>query len=294
MNQNKISRNFWIGLTTVIALFLFYFGFNFLKGKNIFDKTEDYYVRLADTGGLSRSAAVVINGYTVGKVNDLKFDYDKMESSVASLSLDRTLRLPKGTTSFVQTNPFGGAVLILEVGESSEYFAPGDTIPSRVKPGLMAEIEEVIAPKIAESLSSLDSLIATVNAVVADPNIKTTLQEFTASATNIRNTSAQLNRYMAGKVPSILDNIDSTSVAVHHIASSVPTAELEQAILEFKSVVANLQKVSGQLNGKDNSLGLLLNDQQLYEQLQSTVSSADSLLTDIKKNPKRYLNISVF
>ena len=294
MNQNKISRNFWIGLATVIALFLFYFGFNFLKGRNIFDQSDEYFVRLADTGGLSRSAAVIINGYTVGKVKELKFDYERMDYSVASLSLDETLKLPKGSSSFVQTNPFGGAVLVINVGNSSDYFAPGDTIPSEVKPGLMQEIEEVIAPKIAKSLSSLDSLIATVNAVVADPNITTTLSEFSASAANIRATSAQLNAYMAGKVPAILDNVDSATMAVNHIASSVPTAELEQAILEFKAVVENLRKVSGQLNGNDNSLGLLLNDQELYEQLQSTVSSADSLLTDIKKNPKRYLKISVF
>lgn len=158
----------------------------------------------------------------------------------------------------------------------------------------MQEIEEVIAPGIARSLHSLDSLIATVNTVVADPNITTTLTEFSASAKNIRNTSAQLNAYMAGKVPSILNNIDSASFAVNHIASSVPTQELEQAILEFKAVVSNLQKVSSQLNGSDSSLGLMLNDPQLYRQLQATVSSADSLLTDIKKNPKRYLKISVF
>lgn len=294
MKQNKISRNFWIGLSTVIALFLFYFGFNFLKGRNVFDTTEDYYVRLTNTGGLSRSATVTINGYTVGRVKDLQFDYDNMDSSVAALSLERTLKIPKGTTSFVQTNPFGGASLVLDVVKSNEFYAPGDTIPSKVKPGLMQEIEEVIAPGIARSLHSLDSLIATVNTVVADPNITTTLTEFSASAKNIRNTSAQLNAYMAGKVPSILNNIDSASFAVNHIASSVPTQELEQAILEFKAVVSNLQKVSSQLNGSDSSLGLMLNDPQLYRQLQATVSSADSLLTDIKKNPKRYLKISVF
>lgn len=294
MKQNRTSRNFWIGLTTVVALFLFYFGFNFLKGRNIFDDTEEYYVRLSDTGGLSRSAPVIINGYSVGKVKDLKFDFNHMESSAASISLDHELKLPKGTVSYVEMNPLGGAVLVLEVGKSGEYYAPGDTIESRVKPGLIQELEEVIAPKIARSLNSLDSLIATVNAVVADPNITATLSEFSASAANIRNTSAQLNSYMAGKVPSILNNIDSATYAVNHIAKSVPTAELEQAILDFKGVVANLQKVSTRLNGVDSSIGLLLNDPVLYRQLQATVSSADSLLTDIKKNPKRYLKISVF
>ena len=294
MKQNKISRNFWIGLATVIALFLFYFGFNFLKGRNIFDSSELYYVRLADTGGLSRSAAVNLNGYTVGKVKDLKFDYENMDSSVASLALEKDLRVPKGSIMYVQSNPLGGAVLILQVSDSKESYAPGDTIESVVKPGLMQSIEEEIAPRIATTLKSLDSLIASVNAVVEDPNITLTLREFSASAANIRQTSAGLNALMASKVPNILQNVDSATLNVNRIASSVPAEELEQAVLEFKSVVANLQKVSAQLNAKDNSLGLLLNDPELYRQLQTTVSSADSLLTDIKANPKRYLNISVF
>ena len=294
MKQSKISRNFWIGLATAIALFLFYFGFNFLKGRNVFDSTREYYVRLADTGGLSRSAPVVINGYTVGKVKDLLFDYGRMESSLASLSLDKELKVPKGTVAFVQTNPFGGASLILEVAKSSDYLAPGDTIPSRLNSGLLETIEKEIAPKISETLGSLDSLIAQVNAVVADPNLKATLSEFSASAANIRQTSARLNRLMASKVPSILDNVDSATLTVKNIAASVPAGELEQTIRDFKSVVDNLRKVSEDLGGTDGSLGLLLNDPDLYRRLQAAVASADSLLADIKQNPKRYLNISVF
>lgn len=297
MKDKKISRNFWIGLTTVIALFLFYFGFNFLKGRNVFESTEEYFVPLSDTGGLSRSSSVLINGYTVGKVKDLKFDYENMYSSVAILAVSRDLNLPLGTTAYVKTNPFGGAAMILEVPEVNTgdyYFTPGDTIPSRIRPDLMKEIEEEIAPQVSRSLASLDSLIATVKSVVSDPNITSTISEISLSAANIRNTSAQLNAYMSKKMPTILNNIDSTSIAVKQISNSVPADELESAVLEFKAVVANLRKVSDQVNGKDSSVGLLLNDPELYRQLQSTVSSADSLITDIKNHPKRYLKISIF
>lgn len=293
-NISDSSKAFKIGGITIITVVLFYFGINFLKGKNVFDRSKTYYIVLNDTHGLGRTSSVTLNGYRVGHVSDIRFDYDSMSKSVASIALDRDLKLPKGSTASVYANPFGGAQLRLTVGSDDGTIQPGDTIRSIDAAGLLDKFENEIVPSITKMTASMDTLLANLNAVVTDPNIPEAISEINASARNIRQTSYRLNTLMQQKLPSIIDNIDETTVSLREASGAVQASDIEAAVNDFKLVVANLQKAASQLEGTDGTLGLLLNDPVMYQQLQRTIASADSLIVDIKENPKRYLKISIF
>lgn len=293
-NISDSSKAFKIGGITIITVVLFYFGVNFLKGKNVFDRSKTYYIVLNETHGLGRTSSVTLNGYRVGNVSDIRFDYDSMSKSVATIALDRDLKLPKGSTASVYANPFGGAQLRLTVGSDDGTIQPGDTIRSIDAAGLLDKFENEIVPSITKMTASMDTLLANLNAVVTDPNIPEAISEINTSARNIRQTSYRLNTLMQQKMPSIIDNIDETTVSLREVSGAVQASDIEAAVNDFKLVVANLQKAALQLEGTDGTLGLLLNDPVMYQQLQRTIASADSLIVDIKENPKRYLKISIF
>ena len=293
-NISDSAKAFKIGIITIITVVLFYFGVNFLKGKNVFDRSKTYYIVLNETHGLGRTSSVTLNGYRVGNVSDIRFDYNSMSKSVATIALERDLELPKGSTAEVYANPFGGAQVKLTVGTEEGTIQPGDTIRSVDTADLLDKVENEIVPSITKMVASMDTLLANLNAVVTDPNIPEAISEINASARNIRQTSYRLNTLMQQKLPSIMDNIDETSVSLREASGAVQASDIEAAVNDFKLVVANLQKAASQLEGTDGTLGLLLNDPVMYQQLQRTIASADSLIVDIKANPKRYLKISIF
>lgn len=293
-NISDSAKAFKIGIITIITVVLFYFGVNFLKGKNVFDRSKTYYIVLNETHGLGRTSSVTLNGYRVGNVSDIRFDYNSMSKSVATIALERDLALPKGSTAEVYANPFGGAQVKLTVGTGEGTIQPGDTIRSVDNADLLDKVENEIVPSITKMVASMDTLLANLNAVVTDPNIPEAISEINASARNIRQTSYRLNTLMQQKLPSIMDNIDETSVSLREASGAVQASDIEAAVNDFKLVVANLQKAASQLEGTDGTLGLLLNDPVMYQQLQRTIASADSLIVDIKENPKRYLKISIF
>lgn len=292
--NNTRSRAFRIGIITVITAVLFFFGINYLKGKNVFDRTETYYVILDDTQGLGRSSIVTLNGYRVGNVSDIRFDYGSMSRSIAVLALDRELKLPRGSAAAVHANPFGGAQLRMTLGTESGTIQPGDTIRVINTVSLMDKLEDEIVPSLTQMIASMDTLLANIDKVVSDPNIPSAISEINSSARNIRQTSQRLNALMQNKLPQIVDNIDQTTLSLRNASGAVQASDIETAINDFKAVVERLQAAAGQLEGKDGTLGLLLNDPNMYRQLQRTIESADSLIVDIKQNPKRYLNISIF
>ncbi len=292
-NSNS-SQVFKIGLVTIITAGLFFFGINYLKGKNIFSRSHTYYVTLNDTNGLGRSSSVTLNGYRVGHVSDIQFDYSGMSKSIATLSLDRNLKLPIDTSAEVYVNPFGGAQLKLKVGNSQSMLQSGDTIQSLNTIGLLSRLESEIVPNISVMIANMDTLISKLNTIVSDPTIPETLTEINTSAQNIRQASHQLNNLMRHKLPTIVDNIDATTQSLHNVAGAIQASDIEGTIQDFKLVVTNLQKATAELDQTNGTLGRLLNDSTMYFQLQRTIESADSLMTDIKKNPKRYVKISIF
>lgn len=291
------SQAFKIGLATLISLFLLYFGINFLKGSKIFEKTASYYMVFPNSGGLEPTSQVVINGYRVGKVSKINFDYSHLGDIIVELSVNRNLKLPKGTKGVITNNIMGGSSIMLTIptDRTTGLLQPGDTIPHTPSAAdLFAQVQDKIVPNIAQVTAELDTLLDGLNRIVHAPQIPLTMEAINSSAQSLQTTTAQLNALMNNKVPTIVDNIQVSSKAISETSERINRVEFESILQDFTNVVAELKKFSSKLNAQDNSMGLLLNDPVLYEQLTRASRSADSLLIDIRTNPKRYVHFSVF
>lgn len=298
IGKKNSSRAFKIGLATLISLFLLFFGINFLKGSKIFEKTAKYYIVFPNSGGLNTSSAVVINGYKVGKVTKLDFDYKVLGDIIVEITVNDDLALPRGTTGVVTRSLMGGSSVRLDIPHTRTQglHTFGDTIAVATSSAsnLFDTVEKDIAPSVMQVTQQLDTLLAGLNKIVNAPQIPLTIEAINGSAQSLRSTTARLNALMHHKVPMIVDNLETSSASISDVSRKINQVEFEAVLTDFTRVVADLKQFSGRLNEKDNSLGLLLNDPILYDQLTRASKSADSLLIDIRSNPKRYVHFSIF
>lgn len=284
-----------IGIATITTLLMFYFGFNFLKGINIFDRNKTYYATFSNLQGVDRSTSVYLNGYRVGNVRSIKFDYNHFDGNVVQLSLDAELQIPLNTVAVIRDNPLaGGSIHLITPEGATGFVASGDTLVGQSTVDFLAKLSDELLPNLNSAILSIDTLSSSVNGLVNSTELRQIMAQLDASTKAISTTTRRLDGLMAGKVPSILNSVEASAQSVQNVTGKVEAANVEQTLADFSRVVAELKAVSSQINSKEGSLGLLINDQQLYHKLDSAVVSADSLLQDIKANPKRYVRFSLF
>lgn len=284
-----------IGIATITTLLMFYFGFNFLKGINIFDRNKTYYATFSNLQGVDRSTSVYLNGYRVGNVRSIKFDYNHFDGNVVQLSLDAELQIPLNTVAVIRDNPLaGGSIHLITPEGATGFVASGDTLIGQSTVDFLAKLSDELLPNLNSAILSIDTLSSSVNGLVNSTELRQIMAQLDASTKAISTTTRRLDGLMAGKVPSILNSVEASAQSVQNVTGKVEAANVEQTLADFSRVVAELKAVSSQINSKEGSLGLLINDQQLYHKLDSAVVSADSLLQDIKANPKRYVRFSLF
>lgn len=292
---NHKQKLLLIGIITLTTLLMFYFGFNYLKGINVFEKNKSYFATFDNIQGVDRSTRVYLNGFRVGNVREINFDYATFKGAVVELALDENLKIPQNTVAVIQNNPLGGgAIHLMPPEEIASFMAVNDTIKGESATDFMASLTEELLPNLNKAILSIDSLSGSVNSLVNSPDVAQTLAQLNASTRAIQSTSRRLDGFMGGQVPRILEQVEGTTQSLQTVSGQIESAQLEKTLADFTQVVADLRSISGQINSKDGSLGLLLNDKGLYTQLDSAVQSADSLLQDIKAHPKRYLKISIF
>lgn len=284
-----------IGVTTLATILMFYFGFNFLKGINIFEQNNTYYATFSNLQGVDRSTSVYLNGYRVGNVRSIKFDYKHFNGNVVQLSLNSELQIPLNTVAVIRDNPLaGGSIHLMTPAETTGYVAHGDTLVGQSTVDFMSKISDELLPNLNAAILSIDSLSGSVNGLINSTEVQEIMSQLNASTKAISSTTRRLDGLMSGTVPKILDSVEASAGSVQSVTGKIEEANIEQTLADFSRVVSELKAVSVQLNSKEGSLGLLLNDQQLYQKLDSAVLSADSLLQDIKANPKRYVRFSLF
>lgn len=291
------SKEVKIALVAICGIVILYFGMNFLKGLTIFSSNDNYYVRFNDISGLSPSSPVFANGYRVGVVEDVQFDYKQPNRIVTVLGLDKQLALPRGTVAEITSDFLGNVKLELRFGpDATDLLALGDTIDGCLQSGIMSKAAEMM-PQVAQMLPKLDSILASVNGLLADPSLAATLHHADQISENLTTTTRQLNQLMAtvnGRLPSMTAKADSILSNAEQLTGHLSELDLQGTLQRVDQMLEDLQKLTALLNSKEGSVGLLLNDPGLYENLTSTMRAADSLLQDIKEHPSRYINVSVF
>lgn len=294
-----------IGITAVVAIILFYIGINFLKGVNVFTTTNTYYVKFENAGGLTPSASVLANGYAVGIVREINYNYSDNQSVVVSIELDKAMHVPEGTTAELETSLMGSVTLHLLPGKNPvKYLERGDTISGRQHFGAMERAAEML-PQVEQMLPKVDSIMGNLNRLTGDSAMLALVKNLAVISENLAQTTSRVDHLMGKEIPVLLSNMNALTGNLNKVAGDIAKGNLDSTMTVLHATMQNAETLTSRLNAltstlnssvtsTDNSLGLLLNDRSIYDGLNHTIHSADSLLIDIKANPKRYIHFSVF
>ena len=291
----SISREVKIGLTGIIALVVLFLIINFLQGSSLFSTQDTYYINFRNAKALAKSSPVYADGYNVGIVSNIHYDYDHPGSGViVEIAVEHGMRVPAGTVAVLDEAMLGGCTLNLLMGNSPvERFAPGDTLPSEANNGLMSRAAELL-PKLEQTMAKVDTLLTTLNTVASDPNIQAILSNANELTANLGQTSRSLNQLLEKDVPAMTTTFNQAGQNVVALTDSLRQLNLAATLAKVNGVVSNVDQMTARLNSKDNNVGLLLNDTTLYGNLNRTTLDAARLLEDLKAHPKRYVHFSVF
>ena len=313
----KISNETKVGALTAIAITLLVLVFNFLKGKSLF-KTGNYlYAKYSNTKGIMVSNPVLINGFQVGNVSDIENADANLKDIIVTIKLKAKYNIPANSIASIKGNPLGTPSMEIVMGDGATFLNSGDTLVTGDDPGLLGSLTEKVAPiadQLKVTLHSLDSVLKNVNSIF-DANTKSNLQ---GTMGNINKTTASL-AVSAGSIQAMLnqqssainqsmknlssftknladnnEKITRMMTNIEKTTENLSKADIDGSIASLKKAIDNLNGLVEKVGSKDGTLGLLMNDKQLYYQLLNTVRSANILVDDLKTHPKRYVNISVF
>ena len=294
MMKKIFTREVKIGLSFIAAVVCIIFGLNFLKGINIFAPSNRYYAEFDNLDGLVVSNNVVVRGYKVGQVTEITYDFTLEHPFVVTILVDDAIRLPLGSTMLLRDDGLmGGKVIDIIYGNQTELHAVGDTVPSDVAPGLMAVVGQLV-PRLEGTISHVDSVLESVNSLVASPEIKNSLKSVERITADLQVSSAQLKRVMNTQLPGIMSDINTVTGDLKKASGDLRQIEFAELFARIDHTVNNLQVFSEKLNSSEGTIGKLMNDNALYDNLNTTVGSVNELVVDLKANPKRYVHFSLF
>ncbi len=358
--KSIFNKNVIIALVMVLGLGLLYWGIEFLKGANLFEPVNYYITKFDNVSGLNVSTPVTVNGFQVGLVKELDYDYNTNKITV-KMRLDEELKIPVGSSVQLSNELLSASSLSINLSNATAYYKVGDEIPSATKAGLLDKVGTEIMPQVNEIMPHVNDILNNVNALLSNPSLQNSVSQFDDIVSKINNSAKDLNVMLAnlsnlsqglnGSVPGVVDgitgieknvdgtindlhtnlnaltgninevvgnvkgftgtlpsvtnsintvagNLNTVSGTLNNKISELPTQKLDKTIDELNATLTELRELTAELKGKLNnnnsSLGLLLNDRQLYDNANGAVMSLDSLINDLKANPKRYVTIKVF
>ena len=294
--MKKYNKEIQIAVVAILGVIVLYYGMNFLKGLTI-STESNYYVKFNDISGLSNSCPVYANGYKVGVVENIIYDFDNPGNILAVLEIKDEMRVPKGTTADIVSDFLGNIKLELKLGDRAVGFLePEDTIDGGQDKGALSKAAEMI-PQVQALLPKLDSILVSVNALLADPAIANSLHNIDQITGTLTSTSRELNRLTVSlnqQMPQMLENADGMLANANTLTRNLNELDLAATMQKVDNTLRNVEQMTAKLNSKDGTLGLLMRDPDLYNNLNATMMHADSLMIDLKQHPKRYVHFSVF
>jgi phospholipid/cholesterol/gamma-HCH transport system substrate-binding protein len=289
-----MKKEFKIGLVGIVALVALFFGINFLKGKDLFNTNNEYYVRFSNAKGLAKSSVVYADGFEVGIVSDILYDYNKPGNVLIEISVDPYLVLCHGTDVTLDAGLMGGCTMnITPAPISDKVYHHGDTIPGNNSAGLMSKAEDIM-PKVVAITDKLDTLVTSLNRLVKDPHLPAIISNVEQVTEDLTYTTQHLNTLMGRDIPALAQTYNKVGENVLLITENFKTLNLQPTIDSVNTTISNVNTILSQMRNPNGTLGALMYDRSLYNNLNMTVGSMDSLMTDIKARPKRYVHFSIF
>lgn len=286
-----------IAIVAIVGLVVLFLGMNFLKGLELFSSDNRYYISFRDISGLSSSCPIYADGYKVGVVRGIVYDYSQSKDIIVEADINKDMRIPKGSSAEIVSDLMGNVkVNLLLASNPRERVNPGETIVGGINDGAMGQMKDLI-PVVQDMLPKLDSILASVNLLLQDPAIANSLHNVETVTGNLTVSTRRLNTLLGtlnSRMPGLLAKADGVMDNAQVVTSNLSKVDVESTMSKVNATLDNVQAFTDQLNNNTGSLGLLMRDPNLYYNLNATVKSADSLLIDLKSHPKRYVHFSVF
>ena len=296
MNKNN-RKEIKLALAVISAIVIVFVGINYLKGINLFKNYSVSYVNFEDVTGLEESNAVYVNGCPVGIVRTISYDYDNPGHIRVAVQVEEGMKFPVGSHAELKSAMLGGTTMSIILGKSNTYLQPGDEFNGCPERGIMDAVKE-LSPSIGSLLHKLDLAVGRLDTLLAHPALIGTLENMASVSGNLVITTSRVNRLLGNDIPSLLAKLDKVGDNTIQLTDRLKEVDYartialaQETLTEVKQLTSDLDK---KINSKEGSLGLLLNDNQLYVNLNSTLQSSDALLKDLKEHPKRYVHFSLF
>jgi phospholipid/cholesterol/gamma-HCH transport system substrate-binding protein len=307
----KIANETKVGILAVIALTGLILGFNFLKGSSLFQHSKKLYALFDNVDGMEVSNAVQIDGLTIGNISAInETDEDLSRGIRVTITLKKDVRIPANSVATLNPGLLLSPTVVITKGDDTRYLKDGDTLITKKKANLFSQVEQNINPivlKLNGTLTSLDSLIEVIGGMF-DPRTK---NNFSSIIANLAGSSAELQKllnnqtgYLAQSLKNLNDFTGNLSKNNEHItetvdnldktSASLASAKIPEAVQNFNATLSELRATIEHINSNNGTLGLLINDKHLYQNMEATTRSLNTLLDDFRLHPKRYVNISVF
>lgn len=293
----KLTKEIKIALVAIVGILIMYFGINFLKGMNLFSTNNTYFITFDDIQGLGASTPIYADGYKVGTVDGLEYDYKENGPIKVKVDIIKDLRIPQGSKAEIVKDLMGNLqVNLLLANNPRERVEPGGIIPGAVNGGMMDKAANLV-PVVEKMLPKLDSILTSVNALLADPALAASLHNVETITSNLTVSTRELNTLMAGlnkQVPGMIGKANGVLDNTNRLTANLASLDVQGTLNKVNQTLESAHQFTEKLNSNQGSLGLLMNDTKLYDNLTSTMGHADSLVIDLKAHPKRYVHFSVF
>lgn len=308
----KIANETKVGILAAFSIALLIIGYNFLKGNAIFSNETVLYARYPRVDGLGVSKPVLINGFQIGRVDQLQLQSDG--SIVATLKIKGKYEIPKNSIARLEgTDLLGSKAIVMELGTGQDFAQDGDTLNANVAKGLLETVQPV-QKKAELIIGKMDSILTSVNSILNpnfQKNVDKSFNSIASTLSSLEATSKKVDNLVGSegsRVSAILANVEAISNNlkknnekingildnINTITDQVAAANFKQTIENANKAMADLQAIVGKINNGQGSLGLLVNDTKMYDNLNNASKSLDNLMIDLKQNPKRYVHFSVF
>jgi len=293
--KNKFTKEAKIGIVTIVGIALLYIGVNYLKGINLFKPVNHYFVTFNNVKDVTVSSPVFVEGFKVGLVRSISYDYSTTDKLAVEISLDRNMRINKDSYVTIEKSLLGGAELHIRLNKYvSEYIPSGSVVQGRMGEDMMQSVQDKILPGVETLLPKIDSILTGLQILVNHPALSQSFDHIEQATANLEVSSRQLNSLLIKDVPEIVQSLKVVSRNFSVVSSGIKELDFATTINTVNQTLANLKVMTDRMNSTENTLGALLNDKSLYNNLNSATDNASKLLFDLKENPKRYVHFSIF
>lgn len=299
----KLSREVKTGILALVAILTFVLGYNYLKGSDLFNPGRTFYAKYDHVGGLAPSAPVSINGLDVGSVTAINFD--NKGGLIVTFSVNNDLKFSKKSVAKIFSGGLigGRSLAVIPDYSSNDFAKSGDTLVSEVEKEIMDAVSDRLIPieeKVNHTLTELDTLLVSINSVLNEQtkeNLRQTISNLNATTSSFKSTASELNTLMANnsdRLDRTFGNLDKTAANFASLSDSLAQVEISGIVNDLKDTTEKFNAIIASIEAGDGSVGKLLKDDQLYNNLSGASLQLEQLLEDMKLNPKRYVHFSLF